>query len=93
MKSCIWLVMHHEGAEGFELERLNTAIRSLDGLANWREGAETIHADSLLFQCEVHRSGVSVLIRVDTDLLGLYIEGDTDLCCDVAIELSTAVRI
>ena len=59
----------------------------MKGVTNWIEGKDTIHSNSLLFQCELNRNDEEVLLRVQADLMSLEIDGNTDLCCEVAIEL------
>lgn len=57
----IFLIADRQGEKGFQLDRLKTAITSMEDIFNWRDGEDTIHSDSVLFQCEIHRDGVSVV--------------------------------
>ncbi len=87
MNLTIYLVFHPEAKTGYNAPKLRSSILSLPGTLSCCEGDETIHSETILFQCELQRNEKDLSIRVQKSQPSAVIEGDSELALHVAIEL------
>lgn len=83
----LYLTRDQDGQVAFDSRELRRILANLKGVCNWKERKETIHEDTLLFQCEVHRHGDEIAIRVDKDLMCISVDAFCDLGPEVALEI------
>lgn len=90
MMQYAFFLAHPEGQSSFVAEKLRHAIGSLKGIANWRERADTVFGESVLFRCELARTNevdVPVPIIVSRDLLSFSVGAYCDVGLDAALEI------
>lgn len=89
MNSRLILILDQQGAKRFDSEKIRSAFSEMTNVTGWDEGCDTIHSNSLLFQSKINRNNQEALIHLQADLMSIMIDGDTDLCCQIAIELQS----
>ena len=86
----LYFLAHAQGEEPFDADRLRRAIQSLNGLVNWREGANWHERAGILFQCELETGdprNIRIPIRVMRDLRSASIGAFHDDGLRAALEI------